>query len=306
MIEEILLPFVAGQFRTDPHYRDWHIRIVNPLPDTVVLGLHIPEMKKIARQLSRQENCRALLDGFRDAAASRNDTVLDAGGSGLCQEEMIVWGMMLNYCRMDTDERLAGFSEFVPHMANWAVCDTVCGAAKWAAAKHGRRTGSRLQTGTGAGCLTDREKIWDWLDRWWSSDREFKVRFAVIMSMSYFLDGEWRDKTFSRLDSLDFNRITSQYRCLGKQSAAKVEDDVNRAVASGAGYVMTGSRTGTVPGPEPYYVRMAVAWLLATALARFPDGTRAYLRHAHLPDDVVKMYVRKARESFRTRDISPF
>ena len=85
-----------------------------------------------------------------------------------------------------------------------------------------------------------------------------------------------------------------------------MEDDVNRAVASGAGYVMTGSRTGTVPGPEPYYVRMAVAWLLATALARFPDGTRAYLRHAHLPDDVVKMYVRKARESFRTRDISPF
>lgn len=54
---------------------------------------------------------------------------------------------------------------------------------------------------------------------------------------------------------------------------------------------------------EPYYVRMGVAWLLATALAKFPDETREFVSSASLPEDIVSLYVRKARESFRTRGI---
>ena len=61
---------------------------------------------------------------------------------------------------------------------------------------------------------------------------------------------------------------------------------------------------GVVQGASPYYVRMGVAWLLATALAKFPDATRAYVHSSSLPDDVIKLYVRKARESFRTRCVS--
>ena len=59
-------------------------------------------------------------------------------------------------------------------------------------------------------------------------------------------------------------------------------------------------------GRRPYYVRMAMAWLMATALAKHPDTTRSLLAHTRLPEDVLRLYVRKARESFRTRDIPPF
>ena len=52
-------------------------------------------------------------------------------------------------------------------------------------------------------------------------------------------------------------------------------------------------------------VRMAVAWLLATALAKIPDQTREYVNHCRLPEDVIRLYKRKARESFRTRDVNP-
>lgn len=54
---------------------------------------------------------------------------------------------------------------------------------------------------------------------------------------------------------------------------------------------------------EPYYVRMGVAWLLATALAKFPDETREFVSSGALPEDIIGLYVRKARESFRTRGI---
>ena len=63
------------------------------------------------------------------------------------------------------------------------------------------------------------------------------------------------------------------------------------------------AQQGTVQGEEPYYVRMGVAWLLATALAKFPESTRAYVRTSKLPEDVIRLYIRKARESYRTRDI---
>ena len=54
---------------------------------------------------------------------------------------------------------------------------------------------------------------------------------------------------------------------------------------------------------EPYYVRMGIAWLLATALAKNEAKTKLFVRTSSLPSDIIKLYVRKARESFRTRNI---
>ena len=88
---------------------------------------------------------------------------------------------------------------------------------------------------------------------------------------------------FERINGLDFEHIKSKYKGIkGKPNVAQQD---------------------TVQGTEPYYVRMGVAWLLATALAKFPDETRAFVRSSKLPNDVVKLYIRKARESFRTRTV---
>ena len=45
----MLEPLVAERFRTDGKYRTGHIRVINPLPGRRVLGVHIPEMRKLAR-----------------------------------------------------------------------------------------------------------------------------------------------------------------------------------------------------------------------------------------------------------------
>ena len=57
---------------------------------------------------------------------------------------------------------------------------------------------------------------------------------------------------------------------------------------------------------EPYYLRMGVAWCLATALAKHQDETREYLADTKLPADIRKLYARKARESRITREVAPF
>ncbi len=155
---------------------------------------------------------------------------------------------------------------YVPAMDNWGVCDSYVSHAKWM---------KKLSP----------ETLWTWLDKWYSSSREFELRFALVVSMCYLLDSRL-DDIFSRLDALDITSISSDYR----YSRTRPQE----------------VQAGCVPGPEPYYVRMAVAWLLATALAKYPDETREYLRNSNLPQDILKLYVRKARESFRTRSISPF
>ena len=64
MIENILKPYVSERFVNDPAYREGHVRIVNPLPGTVVMGLHVPEMKKIARELAGSGDAFAIAGGF--------------------------------------------------------------------------------------------------------------------------------------------------------------------------------------------------------------------------------------------------
>lgn len=251
MIEHLLEPLVCERFRSDARYREGHLRIVNALPERRVLGLHSPEMKQIAKQLSSKGG--EVIHAFE--ATPNNE---------LCYEETVVWGFLINLVKCPLAERLAMLEHYVPVLDNWAVCDSYCAHAKWMA-------------------RADMETLWEFMQCWFDSDREFEVRFAVVVAMCYFLNDEWLDRIFERIDRLDFSSIKSKYKTIkGKPKTVQ---------------------QGTVQGAEPYYVRMGVAWLLATALAKFPERTRAYVRASHLPEDVIKLYVRKARESFKTRII---
>jgi 3-methyladenine DNA glycosylase AlkD len=92
------------------------------------------------------------------------------------------------------------------------------------------------------------------------------------MSMCYLLKEEWLSRVFEELQRIELASIRSEYTSL----------------------------------PSPYYVRMGMAWLLATALAKFPDETRAFVNASSLTEEVKRLYARKARESFRTRNVPAF
>lgn len=240
----MLEPYIPEKFRNDEKYRNGHIRIVNPLPGTRIIGLHIPDMKRVATALAASQDAAALPGKFLENAGN------------LFYEEKMVWGYVLNRLKLPLDQRMDRISEFVPHIDNWAVCDSFCSDAKWA----GRLKADKP------------EALWDFISGYFGSEEEFEVRFAVVFSMCHFLDEKWLDRVFECIRGIDFDRISSEYRDM----------------------------------KSPYYVRMGVAWLLATALAKFPDRTRKFVNSSPCPEDVLKLYVRKARESFRTRTVSPF
>ena len=267
MISHLLQPLVCERFKSDARYREGHLRVVNALPERRVMGLHSPEIKQVAKQLSREGGKVVMPDGTPRICSNGVEVIRafeEVPSESLCYEETVIWGYLINLEKCSLDERLAMLGRYVPELDNWAVCDSYCTHAKWMA-------------------RADKAVLWAFLERWFDSECEFEVRFAVVVVMCYFLNEEWLDKVFERINRLDFGRIKSKYNTVkGKPKVAQ---------------------QGTVQGAEPYYVRMGVAWLLATALAKFPVATRAFVRSSNLPADVVKLYIRKARESLRTRNI---
>ena len=269
MIEHILQPLVCERFKSDARYREGHLRIINALPCRRVLGLHTPEMKEVAKQLWR-EGCEVEQhDGSRKAIANGREVIRcfeSTASDTLCYEETVIWGFLINLEKCTLEERLAMLERYVPVLDNWAVCDSYCANAKWMA-------------------RADKEVLWAFMLPYFRSRHEFEVRFAIVTAMTYFLDDEWLERVFEQLDRIDLARIASEYKAMkGKPKTAQ---------------------QGTAPGAEPYYVRMGVAWLLATALAKFPTQAREFARTTRLPADVIKLYTRKAHESLRTRTVEP-
>ena len=116
-----------------------------------------------------------------------------------------------------------------------------------------------------------KDELWLVLDPYFRSSRECDVRFAVVMTMCYLLDENELGKIFVRLEQINFSAIRSEYN---------------------------------MPLPA-YYAKMSVAWLLATALAKYPDKVRLLMQKTCLPVDVVGLYKKKVRESLRTRHLPP-
>lgn len=116
-----------------------------------------------------------------------------------------------------------------------------------------------------------KDELWLVLEPYFRSSREFDVRFAVVMTMCYLLDENELGKIFVRLEQINFSAIRSEY---------------------------------SMP-LSAYYAKMGVAWLLATALSRYPDKVRLLMQRTCLPVDVVNLYKKKVRESLRTRHLSP-
>ena len=245
MIEERLTPLICQRFLNEEKYRQGHIRIINALPGRKILGLHLPEMKLVAKELARQSDVLKIIHAF--------DQAHQADRFSLMYEETLIWGLTINALKCASKERLELLRRYIPIPDNWAVCDSFCCNAKWA-------------------LKMPVDELWHFILPYFYSKREFEVRFAIVMSMCYLLKKEWLDTVFHQLEKLELSAIHSEYTAL----------------------------------PSPYYVRMGMAWLLATALAKFPDETRNFVNASSLTEDVKRLYARKARESFRTKNISAF
>jgi 3-methyladenine DNA glycosylase AlkD len=115
MIEEQLFPLIQEKFLTDDKFRAWHLNVLNVLPTTRVLGLRVGDMRKVAKDLVKEDNPLAYVSRFAQTFAKDRNA--------LCYEEVMIWGMMINAVKCTDEERIQLLEDFVPAIDNWAVCE---------------------------------------------------------------------------------------------------------------------------------------------------------------------------------------
>lgn len=152
----------------DPQYQTFSQNLLPGVSN--ILGVRIPYLRKIAKQAAKGE--------WRNLLREMDET--------FSMEETMIYGMILGYAKdIEWEEFLMQIVRFLPQIDNWCVCDTVCCSLKKV--------------------KEDREKFWDFVIPYLSSEKEFEVRFAAVMLLNFYIDEEWADKTIAVLMPLHPN-----------------------------------------------------------------------------------------------------
>jgi 3-methyladenine DNA glycosylase AlkD len=126
-----------------------------------IMGVRMPELQRLALELAKK--------GY-DAAA-----FFDAD----LYEEILLRGLVIGRADMGREERISLIAGFIPKIDNWAVCDSFSGALKFV--------------------KKNRERVREFLGPYIVSDKEFEARFAAVMMLIYYTDGEYFARTIEAL-----------------------------------------------------------------------------------------------------------
>lgn len=138
----------------DEKYRDFQMKL---LPDTEhFVGVRLPKLRQLAKRITKESGGEYL------------DAALGCKLQDELFEEIMLQGMIIGYMKSDISDIFSYTEKFVPKIDNWSVCDSFCSGFKHA--------------------MQHQDEVWDWLRQFLKSEREFEVRFGVVMLLNYYID----------------------------------------------------------------------------------------------------------------------
>ena len=150
----------------DEEYKNFHSGLC---PGTEnILGVRVPILRKYAKTLVKEEGI-GILNKLEDEY----------------YEEIMLQGMLIGILKIDLDTRLDYLKKFIPKIDNWAICDITCAGLKFV--------------------NKNKEIVWDFLKEYLSSNKEFEIRFGVIMLLDYYLIDEYIDDVIKILNKTKCN-----------------------------------------------------------------------------------------------------
>ena len=130
-----------------------------------LLGVRLPALRKIAKQIAKKD--------WRSYIENADEIYF---------EEIMLQGMVLGYINDDIEDVLEYIVDFIPKINNWSVCDSFC-------------VGLKMTN-------KNKERIWDFLQPYLSSDKEFEVRFGIVMLIDFYIDDDYIKLVIEKLDSI--------------------------------------------------------------------------------------------------------
>lgn len=151
---------------SDEKYKEFHSSLC-PNTDNII-GVRVPVLRKFAKELLKEINWQEYLEKAWDEY----------------YEEVMLQGMIIGLAskNKNINEIIKYIDNFVPKIDNWAVCDTFCAGLK----------------------ITDKnlEYMWKYIQKYIKSEKEFELRFAIVMMLDYYINEEYIDEVIKILDNI--------------------------------------------------------------------------------------------------------
>lgn len=150
----------------DLKYKEFHSGLC---PNTEnIIGVRIPELRKIAKQIAK-ENPEEFL----------NTTQTEY------YEEKMLYGLVIGYMKLDLEKILYYLDKFVSMIDNWAVCDCCISTYKFT--------------------KKYKQEMWNYIQKYLKSNKEFQLRFAIVMIMDYYLEEEYLEEVLKIYNNIKHN-----------------------------------------------------------------------------------------------------
>lgn len=137
----------------DEAYRTFHSALMPTVPPETVIGVRVPALRKLAKQLAGTAQAEVFLQSLPHGTYEENN----------------LHAFLIELIR-DYDRALAETEAFLPYINNWATCDCFCPKVF---AKH-------------------KAELLPHIRRWLDSGETYTMRYAMGLLMRYYLDADFR------------------------------------------------------------------------------------------------------------------
>ena len=149
---------------SEESYRDFNKKLC-PDAGRKLLGIRIPKLRQLAKEILKGDWETFINDGEEQY-----------------HEEIILKGLVIGGAKLPLEEKLPLIRDFIPKIDSWSISDTFCPSLKIKP--------------------KDLAAVWEFILPYAVSDREYDVRFAVIMMLDYYITDDYAQKVIARLDTI--------------------------------------------------------------------------------------------------------
>lgn len=155
----------------DLKYKEFHSNLCPNVDD--IIGVRVPLLRTYAKEIYKNNKLNEIKIGNK------------------YYEELVLQGMIIGFQTKESIESVINqIKEFVPKINSWAVCDTFCAGLK-ITKKHPK-------------------EIYNLIREYLKSEREFELRFAIVMLLDYYINDEYIDEVLQILDNIKSNNYYVQ------------------------------------------------------------------------------------------------
>lgn len=150
--------------KQDIKYREFHKGLCTT-SNYKMIGVRSPEVKNIAKEFNQCDIEKYIFDDDIEF-----------------YEELLLRGFLIGGKKNDLESTFKYLKYFIPLIDNWAVCDGTCASLKI--------TNKNL------------DDMWNFLQDYIASDREFEIRFALVMYLDYYTKTKYLKTIFKQIEKI--------------------------------------------------------------------------------------------------------